>query len=60
MVSKSIVCLNDQPNEPNEVEECGWVPGELKSVLGYQDTLVSLLLRGTGVSLWPSRYSGQP
>ena len=56
MGSKPIVCLNDEPADDdkagdNEVDECGWVPGELKSVLGYQGTLVSLRLPGTGVSL---------
>jgi hypothetical protein len=36
-VSKPIVCLNDEPAEDDEAgesEECGRVPGELKSVLG--------------------------
>jgi hypothetical protein len=56
MVSKPFVCLNDEPSEDdkagdNEVEECAWVPGELKSVLGYQGNLVSIRLPRTGVSL---------
>ena len=41
MVSKPLVCENDETGEDdkaddNEVEECAWVPGELKSVLGYK------------------------
>ena len=44
----------------NKVEECVWVPEELKSVAGYQGTLVSLRLSRTGVSLLLPRYSGQP
>ena len=56
MVSKPLVSLNDEPAEDdkavdNEVEDCAWVLGELKLVLGYQETLVSLRLPRTGVSL---------
>ena len=40
MVSKHIVCENnetaeDDKDDDTEVVECAWVPGELKSVLGY-------------------------
>ena len=42
-----------------EFNKCIWVPGELKSVLGYKGTLVSLRLLRTGVSLRLPRYSGQ-
>ena len=35
----------------NEAEECAWVLAELKSVLGYQGTFISLRLAGTVVSL---------
>jgi hypothetical protein len=35
----------------DDVDECAWVHGELKSVLGLQNELVSLKLPGTGVSL---------
>ena len=56
MGSKPIVFLNDEQADDDkagdkQVDERGWVPGELKSVLGYQGTLVSLRLTGTGVSL---------
>ena len=53
MVSKLYVCENDETTKAgdDEVEECAWVLGELKSVLGYQKTLVSLKLPGTGFSL---------
>ena len=56
MVSKPLVRLNDEPAEDekagdNEVEECAWVPGDLKLVLGYQGTLVSLRVPKTWVSL---------
>ena len=49
MMSKPFVCLNDGPAEDDkagdsQVEQCAWVPGDLKSVLGYQGTLVSLRL----------------
>ena len=44
----------------NVVEEFDGVRGERKSVLGYQGTLVSLRLHGTGVSLRLPRYSGEP
>ena len=62
MVSKPYVCENDETTKAgdDEVEECAWVLGELKSVLGYQKTLVSLMLPRTGVSLLLLRYSGQP
>ena len=36
-MSKPVVCLNDEPAEHDkagEIEECGQVPIELKSVLG--------------------------
>ena len=41
MVSKPLVCLNDEPAEDdkagdNEADKCVWVPGE---VLDYQGTL---------------------
>ena len=41
MVAKSFVCVNDETAKDdktgdNEVEDCAWVPGELKSVSGYQ------------------------
>jgi hypothetical protein len=47
MVVKACVCGNDETAKDdktgdNEVEECAWVPGELKSVFGLQGTLVSL------------------
>ena len=54
---------NDETGEDDKVDEfekCVWVPGELKSVLGFQGTLVRLRLPRTGVSLRPPRYSGQP
>jgi hypothetical protein len=56
LVSKPFVCENDETAEDdkagnNEVEECALVLGELKSVLGYQGTLVSLRLPRTGVNL---------
>ena len=49
MVSKPNVCENDKTTKTtktgdDEVEECAWVLEELKSVLGYQKTLVSLKL----------------
>ena len=34
-----------------DVEECAWVPGKLKAVLGYKGTLFRLRLPRTGVSL---------
>ena len=44
MVLKPYVCENDETTKAGEdkVEERAWVLGELKSVLGYQGTLVSL------------------
>ena len=65
MVLKPFVCENyettkDTKAGDNEVEKCVWVLGELKSVLGYQKTLVSLWLPRSGVSLLLLRYSGQP
>ena len=62
MVWKPYVCENDETTKAGEdkVEERAWVLGELKSVLGYQKTLVSLMLPRTGVSLLLLRYSGQP
>ena len=62
MVSKPYVCEDDETTKAgdDEVEERDWVLGELKSVLGYQKTLVSLMLPTTGVSLLLLRYSGQP
>ena len=54
---------NDETGEDDKVDEfekCVWVPGELKSVLGFQGTLVRLRLPRTGVSLRPPRYSCQP
>ena len=40
MVSNHIVCENDETAEDDkdgdtEVVECSWVPGDLKSGLGY-------------------------
>jgi hypothetical protein len=54
--AKPLVSLNDEPAEDdeagdNEVEECAWVPKELKLVLGYQGTLVSIRLPRSWVSL---------
>ena len=43
--------MEDDKAGDNEVEKCVLVPGELKSVLGYQGTLVSLRLPITAVSL---------
>ncbi len=43
MMQKKVEDDND-----NGVEECAWVLGELKSVLGYQETFVSLRLPRTG------------
>ena len=48
---------NDKAGD-NEVEECARVLGELKPVLGYQETLVSIRLPQTGVSLRLPGYSG--
>ena len=54
MVSKPVVCLNDEPaedDEAGEIEDCGrfqekysqsQVSQELWSAFDYQDTLVSL------------------
>ena len=53
---------NDETGEDDKAvdnEECVWVPGEHKSVSGYQITFVSLTLARTGVSLRLRRYSGQ-
>jgi hypothetical protein len=46
MVSKPYVCENDETTKAGEdqVDERAWVLGELKLVLGYQNTLVSLML----------------
>jgi hypothetical protein len=61
VVSKPYVCENDETTKPgDEVEELAWVLGELKAVLDYQKTLVSLMLPRTGVSRLMLRYSGQP
>ena len=62
MVLKPYVCENDETTKAGEdkVEERAWVLGELKSVLGYQKTLVSLMLPRTGVNLLLLRYSGWP
>ena len=49
-----------EDDKVGEFEKCVWVPGELKSGLGYQGTLVSLSLPKTGASLRLPRYSGQP
>jgi hypothetical protein len=56
MLAKPFVRLNDKPAEDdkagdNEVGECVLVPGELKSVLGYQGTLISIRLPITTASL---------
>ena len=56
MVSKPYVCENDETTKDtkageDKVDECVWVLGERKSVLGYQKPLVSLTLPRTGVSL---------
>ena len=56
MVSKPFVCENvetskDDKAGDNVVEECAWGPVELKSVSGYQGSLVSLKLPRPGVSL---------
>ena len=53
MVSKLFVCLNDDKAEDdkavdNKVGECAWVPGELKSVLGYYAIMFVLRLPRTG------------
>jgi hypothetical protein len=62
MVSKPYVCENYETTKAgdDEVEERGWVLGDLKLVLGYQITLVILMLPRTGVSRLMLRYSGQP
>jgi hypothetical protein len=52
-------CQNEETDETGEddkvgdnlFEECVWLPWELKSVLGYKGTLVSLGLPRTGVTL---------
>ena len=64
MVSNPYVCENDETTKDtkagdDEVEECVSVPGELKSVLGYQGTLVILKLQQFWVSLRLHRNSGQ-
>ena len=53
MVSKPYVCENDETTKAgdDEVEVRAWVLEILKSVLGYQHTLVSLMLPRTGVSI---------
>ena len=54
---------NDETGEDDKVgefEKCVWVPGELKSGVGYKGTLVSFSLPKTGASLRLPRYSGQP
>ena len=45
---------NDETGEDNKVgefEKCVLVPGELKSELGYQGTLISFSLPKSGASL---------
>ena len=39
MVSKPIVCLNDEPveaAEADDIEECGWATSELKPWMGME------------------------
>ena len=55
MVSKPVVCLNDEPaedDEAGEIEDCGQCQAiqELWSAFDYQDTLVSLKQLCTRVS----------
>ena len=62
MVPKPYVCERDETTKAgdDEVEKRAWVLGEPKSVLGYQITLVSLMLPRTGVSILLLRNSRQP
>ena len=60
MVSKPYVCENDETTKDtkageDKVDECVWVLGERKSVLGYQKPLVSLTLPKTGVVIFGDR-----
>jgi hypothetical protein len=54
---------NDETGEDDKVgefEKFVWVPGELKSGVGYTGTLVRFSLPTTGASVRLPRYSGQP
>ena len=52
--------MKDTKAGDDEFEEFVWVLEVLKSVLGYQIWLVSLMLPRTGVNLLLRGYSGQP